>query len=129
MSPQEAIGVQKPAARPVPWLWPGRIAAGRLTLIDGDPDQGKSFVTLDLAARLTAGRELPDGCRPSGPMAVPVLSAADSREETIVPPLLAGGAGAPPRPFGDVTVCAAPAFPHASRRLRTAPKYVPSPWA
>src|SRR2546430_11339629 len=93
MSAQEAISVQKPAPRPVPWLWPGRIAAGRLTLIDGDPDQGKSFVTLDLAARLTAGGELPDGCRPSGLMTVLLLSGEDNREDTIVPRLLAAGAG------------------------------------
>jgi len=30
-------------------------------LIDGDPSQGKSLLTLDLMARLTAGRPLPDG--------------------------------------------------------------------
>src|SRR5207253_3230899 len=71
-------GVQKPVPRPVPWLWPGRIAAGRLTLIDGDPDQGKSFVTLDLAARLTAGRELPDGSRSSEPLSVLLLSGEDN---------------------------------------------------
>ena len=35
--------------QPREWLWPGRVAAGKLTLIDGDPSQGKSLLTLDLA--------------------------------------------------------------------------------
>jgi hypothetical protein len=116
MSAQEAIRVQKPAPRPVPWLWPSRIAAGRLTLIDGDPDQGKSFVTLDLAARLTAGHTLPDGCRPSGPMAVLLLSAEDSREDTIVPRLLAAGADLQRVHFWDEAV--GPVFPEACGRLQ-----------
>lgn len=45
---------------PVTWLWPGRIARGKLTLIIGDPGQGKSFLTPDLAARVTTGRAWPD---------------------------------------------------------------------
>lgn len=44
------------APRAVRWLWPGRIALGKLTLVCGDPGLGKSFLTLDLAARLSAGR-------------------------------------------------------------------------
>ncbi len=42
------------------WLWPGRIPLGKLTLLDGDPGLGKSLVTLDLVARLTTGRAMPD---------------------------------------------------------------------
>lgn len=37
------------------WLWPGRIPLGKLTLLAGDPGLGKSFVTLDLAARVSRG--------------------------------------------------------------------------
>ena len=33
------------------WLWDKRILRGKLTLLDGDPDLGKSLITLDLAAR------------------------------------------------------------------------------
>ena len=118
MSAQETISVQKPVPRPVPWLWPGRIAAGRLTLIDGDPDQGKSFVTLDLAARLTAGHTLPDSCRPSGPMAVLLLSAEDSPEDTIVPRLLAAGADLQRVHFWDEALLGAAVFPEACRQLQ-----------
>src|SRR5262249_20146664 len=33
----------------VSWLWEGRIALGKVTLLEGDPDEGKSCVALDLA--------------------------------------------------------------------------------
>ena len=34
----------------VTWLWPGRLAVGKLALLVGDPGLGKSWITLDLAA-------------------------------------------------------------------------------
>lgn len=45
----------------VEWLWPGRLAAGKLTLLIGDPGVGKSLLTLDAAARLSRGIPWPDG--------------------------------------------------------------------
>lgn len=45
--------------RPLRWLWPGRIPRGKLTIVSGDPSLGKSFVMLDLTARVSAGRGLP----------------------------------------------------------------------
>jgi RecA-family ATPase len=119
-SVQEIISVQRTMPQPVPWLWPGRIAAGRLTLIDGDPDQGKSLLTLDLAARLTTGRELPDGSPPSKPSAVLLLSAEDNREDTIVPRLLAAGADLERVHFWDEATDGLPEFPEACPRLLTA---------
>jgi hypothetical protein len=38
---------------PIDWLWPGSLTTGSLTILDGDPGQGKSLLSLDLAARLT----------------------------------------------------------------------------
>ena len=68
MEPKEKHVVHLADVRPEPidWLWPGHIAAGKLTLIDGDPGVGKSLITLDLAARLTTGREFPDGSACAG---------------------------------------------------------------
>src|SRR5262249_3007386 len=80
------------AVRPVSWLWPGYLASGRLTLLDGDPGVGKSLVSLDPAARLTTGRELPDGSRPDLATAVVVLSGEDDMQDTLRPRLLAAGA-------------------------------------
>jgi putative DNA primase/helicase len=70
----------------VSWLWPGWIPLGKLTLIDGDPGTGKSALTTDLAARMSAGRALPDGtpCEAGG---VVLLNAEDGVADTIRPRL------------------------------------------
>jgi hypothetical protein len=41
------------------WLWPGRIPRGQVTVIEGEPGVGKSFVALDLAARFSRGAAWP----------------------------------------------------------------------
>jgi hypothetical protein len=79
-----------PAA--VSWLWPSLLAGGKLHLIDGDPSLGKSLVSLDLAARFTTARELPDGYRPSKPLGVILLGSEDGVQDTLVPRLQAAGA-------------------------------------
>src|SRR5262249_23856292 len=43
-----ACPVSQLRPRPVDWLWPGRLAAGKLAILDGDPGLGKSLLTLDL---------------------------------------------------------------------------------
>jgi hypothetical protein len=55
------------AAQEVCWLWPGRIPLGKLSLFAGDPGLGKSLVTLEIAARVTCGREWPDGAQTGSP--------------------------------------------------------------
>jgi hypothetical protein len=80
--------------RETTWLWSGYIALGMLTLIEGDPGNGKSTIALDLAARVTTGRPMPDGSRPTGatPRGVVILSAEDDPECTLRPRLDAAGA-------------------------------------
>ena len=39
----------------VTWLWPGRIPAGKLVTLDGDPGLGKSVLGLSVAAIVTRG--------------------------------------------------------------------------
>jgi len=81
------------ASRAVRWLWPGRLPLGKLTVLDGDPGLGKSALTLDLAARVSAGRPMPDGVRElGGPRGVVLLSAEDGLEDTIRPRLEAASA-------------------------------------
>ena len=46
----------------VRWLWPAVVPYGKLTLFVGHPGEGKSLASLDIAARVSAGRPLPDGC-------------------------------------------------------------------
>ena len=75
----------------VAWLWPGRIALGKLTILDGDPGLGKSTLVYDLAARITSGRPLPTG-EPSERGGVMILSTEDGLGDTIRPRLEAAGA-------------------------------------
>jgi hypothetical protein len=71
-------------AEPVTWLWPGRIPRGKLTVIVGDPGLAKSFLTLDLASRVTRGFGWPDGgTAPAGP--VVLLTAEDGLADTVRP--------------------------------------------
>jgi hypothetical protein len=75
------------------WLWPGRLALGKLAILDGDPGLGKSLVTLDLCARLSTGRPFPDGAQGlSVPTSAIVLNAEDSARDTVRPRLHALGA-------------------------------------
>jgi putative DNA primase/helicase len=76
----------------VKWIWPGRLAAGKLTLIVGDPGLGKSFLTLDIAARVSAGRVMPGGSPALTAAAVILMSAEDGVADTIRPRLDALGA-------------------------------------
>jgi hypothetical protein len=91
-TPRLARSASQVTAQALTWLWPGRLALGHLALLDGDPELGKSLVTLDLCARLSTRRPWPDGT-PS-PTAWPalVLNAEDSDNETVCPRLRALGA-------------------------------------
>ncbi len=82
---------------PVSWLWPGRIARGKVTLMAGDPGLGKSFVTCDIAARCTLaggfGGDWPDQPTPlQAPGDVLFMNAEDDWGDTIRPRLEAAGA-------------------------------------
>ena len=45
----------------IEWIWPGRVPAGQITAILGPRMAGKSFVAVDLIARVTSGAPWPDG--------------------------------------------------------------------
>jgi hypothetical protein len=77
--------------KPVEWLWEKRIPKGKLTMFDGDPDVGKSVVTMDLAARVSTGRTFPDGA-PCEAGNVLIVNVEDTKDDTIVPRLKAHGA-------------------------------------
>jgi hypothetical protein len=81
----------------VAWLWPARVARGKITVLAGDPGLGKSFVTLDVAARITTGRPWPDGGAVE-PGDVVLLSAEDGPADTIRPRIDALG-GDPARVY------------------------------
>jgi hypothetical protein len=63
--------------QPIVWLWPNGLALGKLALLEGDPELGKTWVTCDLAARLSVGQLFPDGQPPPGPAATVILNGED----------------------------------------------------
>jgi KaiC/GvpD/RAD55 family RecA-like ATPase len=78
--------------RDIEWLWEGRIPLGKCSLLVGDPDCGKSFITLDLAARVTRGNGVEPEPGLEEPGSVLLLSADDHIDDTILPRLEAAGA-------------------------------------
>ncbi len=72
------------------WLWEQRVLRGKITLLDGDPDLGKSLITLDLAARVTTGKPMPDGT-PGIQGNVILIAPEDDASDTIKPRILAAG--------------------------------------
>ena len=78
--------------RSLDWLWPNRLALGKLAMFDGDPGRGKSLVTLDLCARVTNGRPMPDGTGAAPPAAVAIIQGEDYADDTVAPRLVSLGA-------------------------------------
>jgi hypothetical protein len=79
------------AAEHIRWLWPQRLALGKLSLVAGQPGLGKSQLTLAMAAAVTTGGDWPDGTRaPLG--SVVLVSCEDDAADTIRPRLEAAGA-------------------------------------
>jgi RecA-family ATPase len=71
-------------AESVEWIWPSRIARGKLALLIGEAGEGKSYVTHDLSARLTRAMAWPDGGRaPVG--VVVILAHEDGIADTVRP--------------------------------------------
>jgi putative DNA primase/helicase len=76
---------------PVEWLWPGRMPQHKLVVIGGDPGLGKSQLTMDLVARITAGKPWPDGSGSAVQGNALVLNAEDDAADTIRPRIDAMG--------------------------------------
>lgn len=72
----------------VRWFWDARIAYGKLNVLGGPPDVGKSYLTCTLAAAASRGLDLPGDPRHNAcPERVLMLSYEDDPEDTIRPRL------------------------------------------
>jgi DNA repair protein RadA/Sms len=78
--------------KPVDWLWYPYIPLGKLTVIQGDPGDGKSTFVLNLVSLLTSGQAMPDGFRPNCPQKAIYQCAEDGVADTIKPRLEQAGA-------------------------------------
>lgn len=79
-------------AKPVDWLWYPYIPFGKLTIIQGDPGEGKSTFVLNLVSLLTNGLAMPDGYRSRGNGVAIYQCAEDGMADTIKPRLEQAGA-------------------------------------
>lgn len=73
-------------AKSVDWLWYPYIPFGKITIIQGDPGEGKTSFALQLAAQLSNGSPMPDGNK-SDPVQVIYQNGEDSAADTIKPRL------------------------------------------
>jgi hypothetical protein len=76
----------------IDWFWPNRFARGKVGLIGGHPDEGKSLIIADMIARATRGDDWPcgEGHAPMGNAIL--LTAEDDLDDTVIPRLIAAGA-------------------------------------
>ncbi len=72
----------------IEWLWYPYIAFGKITILQGDPGCGKTMVALDIAARLSAGNNLPFSDEHQDPINIIYQTAEDGWGDTIKPRLL-----------------------------------------
>ena len=77
---------------PVEWLWYPYIPLGKLTVLQGDPGEGKSTFALNVVARITTGQPMPDGVPVKGKRVAIYQCAEDGIADTIKPRLQQAGA-------------------------------------
>lgn len=75
----------------VQWLWSPFIPFGKITIIQGDPGEGKTTLALRLAAACTTETQLP-GMEKQAPFPVIYQTAEDGLGDTIKPRLMEAGA-------------------------------------
>ncbi len=86
------ISMRDVQAEEVRWLWYPYIPLGKLTIVQGDPGEGKTTFVLAVVAALTRGEALPESEQARAPMSVIYQTAEDGLADTIKPRLEASGA-------------------------------------
>ena len=76
----------------VDWLWYPYIPFGKLTVLNGDPGNGKSTLMMNIIAAASSGGFVPDGRKMKKPIHVIYQCSEDSAGDTIKPRLIAAGA-------------------------------------
>jgi hypothetical protein len=79
-------------ARKVEWLWYPYIPFGKITIIQGDPGDGKTTLVLNIAAFLSNGMPMPESSQTLGCTNIIYQSAEDGAEDTLKPRLVSAGA-------------------------------------
>lgn len=87
------IHMEDVLSKEVEWLWYPYIPYGKITIIEGDPGEGKTTLVLKLAAAFSRGLPLPcDDDKEYEPIHIIYQTAEDGIEDTIKPRLEKAGA-------------------------------------
>jgi RecA-family ATPase len=86
------IKMSEVQAQEVEWLWYPFIPYGKLTIIQGDPGDGKTTMVLNLAAKLSKGEQMDEGMNITEPTTVIYQTAEDGLADTVKPRLELAGA-------------------------------------
>ena len=87
MSNLKLINMRDVEVEPICWLWYPFIPYGKVTIIQGDPGEGKTTLVIQIIARLTKGESIIDEDA-SQPINVIYQTAEDGLADTIKPRLL-----------------------------------------
>lgn len=79
-------------AEEVKWLWFPMIPYGKLTIVQGEPGDGKTTLILNIAAKLSRGEGLDENMKPTEPMNIIYQTAEDGLADTVKPRLEMAGA-------------------------------------
>jgi predicted ATP-dependent serine protease len=86
------IKMSEVQSREIEWLWYPFIPYGKLTIIQGDPGDGKTTMVLNLAAKLSKGEQMDEGMNIAEPTTVIYQTAEDGLADTVKPRLELAGA-------------------------------------
>ena len=92
MAELKIISMDEVQSKKVNWLWYPYIPYGKITIIQGDPGEGKTTLALRLAALLSKGEPLPYDDTEREPVKIIYQTAEDGLEDTINPRLEAAEA-------------------------------------
>ena len=87
MAELKIISMDEVQSKEVNWLWYPYIPYGKITIIQGDPGEGKTTLALRLAALLSKGEALPYDDSEREPVKIIYQTAEDGLEDTIKPRL------------------------------------------
>jgi len=91
-NPLKLINMGDVAVEQIDWLWYPYIPFGKITVIQGDPGNGKTTMILAIAAAVTKGEPLPECETIITPATVIFQTAEDGLGDTVKPRLLQAGA-------------------------------------
>lgn len=88
----QMIKMSEVQSQEVSWLWYPFIPYGKLTIIQGDPGDGKTTLVLNIAAKLSKGESLDSEMKLAEPLNIIYQSAEDGLADTVKPRLEMAGA-------------------------------------